>query len=99
MSCPKVENVAVVEINKENIAATENTGASESVEKDSAKQTEIESKSEETIYLECDNYLTNGLYPLGASKREKAIIRKRAKNFQRWMEFSTTEERMDYVRL
>ena len=97
MSCPKVENVAVVEINKENIAATENNGASESVEKDSAK---LESKSEETIYLECDNYLTNGLYPLGASKQERKPLSGREQRIsKRWMEFSTTEERMDYVRL
>ena len=39
-------------------------------------------KSEAVIYQEVEIYLRNGQYPEGVSKLEKAVIRKRAKNFR-----------------
>ena len=41
----------------------------------------VDPKSEETVYLEYEDYLTNGMYPIGATKQEKAVVRKRAKKF------------------
>ena len=34
-----------------------------------------DSKGEETVYSECDNYLKKREYPIGASKLEKAVLR------------------------
>ena len=42
----------------------------------------VDPKSEEMVYLECEDYLTNGTYPIGTTKLEKAVVRKRAKKFQ-----------------
>ena len=39
-------------------------------------------RNEETIYEEVHVYLSQGRYPLEATKQEKCTIRKRAKNFQ-----------------
>jgi len=50
-------------------------------------------QNEETTYEEVHVYLSQGRYPLEATKQEKCIIRKRAKNFSYWMAFSTTRER------
>ena len=41
-----------------------------------------ESKGEETVYSECENYLKKREYPTDATKLEKAVIQKRAKNFE-----------------
>lgn len=74
------EDIAATE---EDIIATEDIVINTEKNIIEAKQTEVETKSEETIYQECDNYLTDGQYPLGANKQEKAIIRKRAKHYQK----------------
>ena len=42
----------------------------------------VDPKSEETAYLQCEDYLTNGTYPIGATKQEKAVVRKRARKFK-----------------
>ena len=72
----------------ENHNAEENADIEENykaIKEDSNQREELntkESKSEETIYAECENYLKKRGYPAGASKLEKAVIRKRAKTFQ-----------------
>ena len=82
------KNVAAAEENtatstEKNIVATEDIVINTEKNIIEAKQTVVETKSEETIYQEYDNYLTDGQYPLGANKQEKAIIRKRAKHYQK----------------
>ena len=42
----------------------------------------VDPKSEETVYLECEDYLTNGTCPIGTTKHEKVVVRKRANKFQ-----------------
>ena len=74
--------------NAENYNTEENADIEENykaIKEDSNQREELntkESKSEETIYAECENYLKKRGYPAGASKLEKAVIRKRAKTFQ-----------------
>ena len=73
------------EENIENHNAKENANIEENykaIKEDSNQREEPnakENKSEEIIYAECENYLKKRGYPAGASKLEKAVIRKRAK--------------------
>ena len=67
---------------EENADIEENYNATEGDSSIAEEPKTKESKSEETIYIECENYLGKRRYPAGASKLEKAVIRKRAKNFQ-----------------
>ena len=46
-----------------------------------AEGNDFAQKDEEVIYDEVHAYLSQGLYPLEATKQEKSIIRKRSKNF------------------
>ena len=46
-----------------------------------AEGNDFAQKDEEVIYDEVHAYLSQGLYPLEATKQEKCIIRKRSKNF------------------
>ena len=67
---------------EENADIEENYNATEGDSSIAEESKTKESKSEETIYSECENHLGKRRYPAGASKLEKAVIRKRAKNFQ-----------------
>ena len=42
----------------------------------------MEEEEDSRIYDEVQRYLTDGTYPEGAEKPEKAVIRKRSKKFQ-----------------
>ena len=68
--------------NEENYATKENFSATKENNSDMEGPNIQENKNEETIYIECENYLKKLGYPAGASKLEKAVIRKRAENFK-----------------
>ena len=51
-------------------------------DENTADQEHSDPVQEETIFEEVHAYLSQGHYPLEATKQEKCIIRKRSKNFQ-----------------
>ena len=53
---------------------------------------------EKRIYDEVHEYLTKNTYSTSATNAEKANVRRRAKTFKFWMEFSITLEEMQKSR-